>query len=70
MKDSDIAKRAKWWQAMTDQELRLHAGELTAGEVRAVRAVLKNIVLNGAHSKSEYKRLDLCGQRFLDTGKP
>ena len=70
MKDSDIAKRAKWWQAMTDQELQLHAGELTAGEVRAIRAVLNSITFDGARSKSEYKRLDLCGQRFLDTGKP
>jgi len=36
----DIVKNVKMWSKMSDSELRLHCGELTAQEIRSIRAIL------------------------------
>ena len=42
-KEDPTLKRLKEWHALSDQGLRLRCGELTAQEVRTVRAVLNSI---------------------------
>jgi hypothetical protein len=41
--DESMAARAWEWAHMTDAEMRLRGGEMTAQEIRTVRAVLKHI---------------------------
>lgn len=42
--DQEIAASARQWHFLTDSGLRLHAGEMTAKEIRSVRTVLNAIV--------------------------
>lgn len=39
----DIIQRIKHWQKLSDSGLRLRCGEMTAQEIRTVRAILNNI---------------------------
>lgn len=38
-----IVDRVYMWSEFSDEEMRLHAGEMTAQEIRSVRAVLNSI---------------------------
>lgn len=42
------------WYRLTDSGLRLRMGELTAQEIRSIRAVLNNIVGVDKEDKSDY----------------
>ncbi len=42
--DDKVAERARAWHRKSDDALRLALGELTAQEIRTLRAVLTNIV--------------------------
>lgn len=39
-----VEKFVEMWRDMTDSEMRLHCGEITAQEIRTVRAVLNQIL--------------------------
>ena len=39
-----IAQRALHWANMSDSEMRLKCGEMTAQEIRSIKAVLNNIL--------------------------
>ena len=39
-----LEETVKFWRDMSDSEMRLRCGELTAQEIRTVRAVLNNIL--------------------------
>ncbi len=40
----DTERRARIWYKMSDAEMRVRCGELTANEIRTVRAVLRSIL--------------------------
>jgi len=42
--DSQIGERAREWFSLTNSGLRLKMGELTAQEIRSIKAVLNDIV--------------------------
>jgi hypothetical protein len=42
----DLANRIRNWQGLSNDGFRLRCGELTPGEIRAIRAVLNAILPN------------------------
>ena len=44
-------ERAMVWSLKSDSQMRLDCGELTAHEIRAIRAVLKSIIQNDQHQR-------------------
>jgi hypothetical protein len=51
-----VEKRLEHWRAMSDQELRLRCGEMTAQEIRTVRAVLNAISIKKNHDTGTTKQ--------------
>jgi hypothetical protein len=42
--DADVLKRLREWHKASASEMRLRCGEMTAGEIRSIRAVLNAIM--------------------------
>jgi hypothetical protein len=51
LRAGDIIQSAKKWYDMSDSQMRLHCGEMTAQEIRTVKAVLRNILEGHLHNK-------------------